>query len=150
MTDVVALAEASETTIFGSKAVGLGDAIRSGIRVPPGVALDGPIVESIASDDAQAIEEVAAAIRDLPTPLAVRSSAVDEDGKDASFAGQHLTVLNVPSADEVPAAVAEIWWSANSDSAITYRQRVGLFRQPSVGVVIQLAVGMSEDLARPV
>jgi hypothetical protein len=30
-----------------------------------------------------------------------------------------------------------VWWSANSDSAITYRQRVGLFTRPSVGVVVQ-------------
>ena len=35
--------------------------------------------------------------RPLGGPLAVRSSAVDEDGADASFAGQHLTLLNVPS-----------------------------------------------------
>jgi pyruvate,water dikinase len=46
-------------------------------------------------------------------------------------------LLNVPSVDDVSAAVREIWWSANSDSAITYRQRVGLFQQPSVGVVVQ-------------
>ena len=72
-----------------------------------------------------------------PAPLAVRSSAADEDGADASFAGQHLTLLNVPSVDDVSAAVREIWWSANSDSAITYRQRVGLFTRPSVGVVVQ-------------
>ena len=76
-------------------------------------------------------------MRDLRTPLAVRSSAVDEDGKDASFAGQHLTLLNVPTIDDVPSALREIWWSANSDSAITYRQRVGLFTRPSVGVVVQ-------------
>ncbi len=57
--------------------------------------------------------------------------------KDASFAGQHLTLLNVPSVDDVPSALREIWWSANSDSAITYRQRVGLFTRPSVGVVVQ-------------
>ena len=31
----------------------------------------------------------------------------------------------------------EVWWSANSDSAITYRKRVGLFARPSVGVVVQ-------------
>jgi pyruvate,water dikinase len=37
----------------------------------------------------------------------------------------------------VPSALRDIWWSANSDSAITYRQRVGLFTRPSVGVVIQ-------------
>ena len=77
------------------------------------------------------------AIRDLPTPLAVRSSAADEDGADASFAGQHLTLLNIQSADDVPQALREIWWSANSDSAITYRKRVGLFTRPSVGVVVQ-------------
>ncbi len=67
----------------------------------------------------------------------MRSSAVDEDGADASFAGQHLTLLNVPSVDDLSAAIREIWWSANSDSAITYRQRVGLFARPSVGVVVQ-------------
>jgi pyruvate,water dikinase len=33
--------------------------------------------------------------------------------------------------------LSEIWWSANSDSAITYRKRVGLFARPSVGVVVQ-------------
>ena len=67
----------------------------------------------------------------------MRSSAADEDGAQASFAGQHLTLLNVPSADALVAALKEIWWSANSDSAITYRQRVGLFTRPSVGVVVQ-------------
>ncbi len=70
-------------------------------------------------------------------PLAARSSAVGEDGAEASFAGQHLTLLNVPGVDDLPAAIREIWWSANSDSAITYRQRVGLFDRPSVGVVVQ-------------
>jgi len=135
--EVVPLAGASETSVFGSKAVGLGDAIRDGLPVPPGIALSGPVVEAVASDDEQVIAEVAAAVATLPAPLAVRSSAVDEDGKDASFAGQHLTLLNVPSSDEVPSALREIWWSANSDSAITYRQRVGLFTRPSVGVVIQ-------------
>ncbi|MDQ1430631.1 MAG: pyruvate, water dikinase, partial [Actinomycetota bacterium] len=135
--EVVALAEASDTSVFGSKAVGLGDAIRDGLPVPPGVALSGPVVEAVASEDEAVIALVAEAIRDLRAPLAVRSSAVDEDGKDASFAGQHLTLLNVPSADEVPSALRDIWWSANSDSAITYRQRVGLFTRPSVGVVIQ-------------
>ena len=73
----------------------------------------------------------------LRGPLAVRSSAADEDGADASFAGQHLTLLNVPSRDHLTDAIREIWWSANSDSAITYRQRVGLFTRPSIGVVVQ-------------
>ena len=137
MKEVVPLEKARETAVFGSKAVGLGDAMRDGLPVPPGVALSGPVVEAVAAEDEKAIAKVAKAVRLLPVPLAVRSSAADEDGADASFAGQHLTLLNVPSADEVPSALREIWWSANSDSAITYRQRVGLFTRPSVGVVIQ-------------
>jgi pyruvate,water dikinase len=134
---VVPFTKARETSLYGSKAVGLGDAARQGLPVPPGVALSGDLVEAVASEDNKAIEKVAKAIAALSAPFAVRSSAVDEDGAAASFAGQHLTVLNVHSAVDVPGAVREVWWSANSDSAITYRQRVGLFTRPSVGVIVQ-------------
>src|SRR5215470_1894319 len=134
---VVPFTKASERSLFGSKAVGLGDAARQGLPVPPGVAISGDLVEAVASGDNKATQRVADAIVALPPPFAVRSSAVDEDGTAASFAGQHLTVLNVHSVADVAGAVREVWWSANSDSAITYRQRVGLFTRPSVGVVVQ-------------
>ena len=137
MSGVVPLSEAHDEATFGSKAVGLGEAAREGLPLPPGLALSGDVVEAVASGEETAIEQVVRLARDLPTPFAVRSSAVDEDGADASFAGQHLTLLNVPSHEVLGDAVREIWWSANSDSAITYRQRVGLFRRPSVGVVVQ-------------
>src|SRR6478672_10244916 len=135
--EVAPLADADDESRFGAKATGLGAAERNGLRIPPGVALSGTIVDRVAAQEQSAIEQVVDATRSLAAPLAVRSSAADEDGADASFAGQHLTLLNVPSADDVCAAVREIWWSANSDSAITYRQRVGLFARPSVGVVVQ-------------
>ena len=137
MKEVVPLEKARDDSVFGSKAVGLGEAARGGLPLPPGVALSGSIVEAVASGEGKAIKKVAKCVRPLPTPLAVRSSAVDEDGAEASFAGQHLTLLNVLTPDDVSDALREIWWSANSDSAITYRQRVGLFTRPSVGVVIQ-------------
>src|SRR6185503_12464686 len=135
--EVVPLEKARDDSVFGSKAVGLGEAARGGLPLPTGVALSGAIVEAVASGEGKAIKKVAKSVRPLPTPLAVRSSAVDEDGAEASFAGQHLTLLNVLTPDDVTGALREIWWSANSDSAITYRQRVGLFQRPSVGVVIQ-------------
>jgi pyruvate,water dikinase len=134
---VVPFTKALERSLFGSKAVGLGDAARENLPVPPGVALSGDLVEAIASADDKAIEKVTKALAALPPPFAVRSSAVDEDSAAASFAGQHLTVLNVHSVDDVPGAIRQVWWSANSDSAISYRQRVGLFTRPSVGVVVQ-------------
>ena len=137
MRPIATLAKAKDESVFGAKAIGLGEANRAGLPVPPGVALSGSVVESVASRDSRSIKRVERAVRSLPCPLAVRSSCVDEDGAQASFAGQHLTILNVPSASEVSTAVREIWWSANSDSAITYRQRVGLLSRPHVGVVVQ-------------
>lgn len=137
MKKVVPFKRVREVSLYGSKAVGLGDAARQRLPVPPGVALSGDLVEAVASEDEKAIEKVAKAIVDLTPPFAVRSSAVDEDSASASFAGQHLSVLNVHSLADVPGAVRDVWWSANSDSAITYRQKVGLFTRPCVGVIIQ-------------
>lgn len=137
MRRVVPLEKALDPALYGSKAVGLGQAIRDGLPVPPGYALSGAIVEAVAAAEERALKDVLKAVKALAGPLAVRSSAADEDGKAASFAGQHLTLLNVPSVDALGPALGEIWWSANSDSAITYRQRVGLFTRPSVGVVVQ-------------
>ena len=134
---IVELENAVETGLFGSKAVGLGQAIRDGLPTPPGVALCGATVESVASGNQETLARVLAKVEPLPLPLAVRSSAADEDGAQASFAGQHLTLLNISSADQIAKALSDIWWSANSDSAITYRQRVGLFTRPFVGAVIQ-------------
>jgi pyruvate,water dikinase len=137
MKTAVPLAKAHEVGLYGSKAVGLGEAIRLGLPVPPGIALSGDLVEAIASGDHAAVERLAKAVRGLNGPFAVRSSAVDEDSASASFAGQHRTVLNVPTTADIPEAVREVWWSANSDSAISYRQRVGVLTRPSVGVVVQ-------------
>lgn len=135
--EVVALPDALDATRFGAKATGLGAAARAGLPIPQGIALSGLFVDEVAAGNEHATEQLMTAARPLAGPLAVRSSAADEDGADASFAGQHLTLLNVPSVDDLPAAIREIWWSANSDSAITYRQRVGLFARPSIGVVVQ-------------
>lgn len=137
MSRIVPLVAAVDVAVHGAKAVGLGQALRDGLPVPAGFALCGPLVETVASGDEAAEAEVRAAVGALPGPFAVRSSAIDEDGDASSFAGQHLTLLNVPGAAELPEALREIWWSANSDAAITYRQKVGRFSRPSVAVVVQ-------------
>ena len=137
MRGIVPLEKARDDAVFGSKAVGLGMAVRAALPLPNGVALSGAVVEAVASGEERVLKKVAKAVRPLGAPLAVRSSAVDEDGAEASFAGQHLTLLNVLSAEGLGEALREVWWSANSDSAISYRQRVGHFVRPSVGVVVQ-------------
>jgi pyruvate,water dikinase len=137
VTGIVPLIEAESEALYGAKAIGLGDALRAGLPVPPGVALPGADVDAIAAGEADATAALRAAVAELPMPVAVRSSAVGEDSAGASFAGQHITVLGVPSVEAVEEAVREVWWSANSDSAITYRKRLGVFERPSVGVVVQ-------------
>ena len=58
--------------------------------------------------------------------VAVRSSAVDEDGATHSFAGQHETSLNIVGARAVAEAVIRCWTSVGAARALSYRQRQGL------------------------
>jgi len=50
--------------------------------------------------------------------FAVRSSAVDEDQRDHTFAGVHLTELGVPPS-ALPIAITRCWASALSGPALT-------------------------------
>jgi pyruvate,water dikinase len=67
----------------------------------------------------------------------VRSSAIGEDSADASFAGQHLTRLNVTDAGMLAEAVVAVWASARSEAALAYRARLGIDGSPRTGVVVQ-------------
>jgi len=58
--------------------------------------------------------------------VAVRSSAVDEDGQTASFAGQYDTFLNIVGDEAISDAVARCWASARSPRVEAYRHRQGL------------------------
>jgi phosphoenolpyruvate synthase/pyruvate phosphate dikinase len=71
--------------------------------------------------------------------FAVRSSAVGEDGNQASFAGIHETELGL-AADEVPAAVRRCWASLWSDRALEYRAARGLPLDGAMAVVVQRLV----------
>ncbi|MBN1920876.1 MAG: PEP/pyruvate-binding domain-containing protein [Anaerolineae bacterium] len=68
--------------------------------------------------------------------VAVRSSAVDEDGQEASFAGQHETYLNVMGADAVAEAVERCLDSAHSTRALTYRRAHGLTGAGGAGIAV--------------
>ena len=67
---------------------------------------------------------VADAVRRLGSgPLAVRSSALDEDATDRSFAGQYRSILQVQGLTEVLAAIREIWASYFEVRVAAYRGR---------------------------
>jgi pyruvate,water dikinase len=67
--------------------------------------------------------------------FAVRSSAVDEDGSESSFAGQFESFLNIP-ANDVEQKISEVWKSAFMDSVLSYRKQRGLQTTPSAPAVL--------------
>ncbi|SEP09971.1 PEP/pyruvate-binding domain-containing protein [Trujillonella endophytica] len=136
------LAEVGDEQVFGGKAAALGTAVREGLPVPAGVALSVHLVAALAgagSAGEAARARVREAAEELGGPLAARSSAVGEDGAASSFAGQHLTVLNVRPVDVV-AVVLRIAASSRSESALAYRRARGALPEPACGVVLQRLV----------
>ena len=108
----------------------------------------GRVVLVTALTDARLPEPVAAALRtgvdrlvaDGERRFAVRSSAIGEDGEDASYAGLHATELGV-TPDGVTAAVQRCWASLWSPAALAYRQRRGhRLDDAAMGVVVQAIV----------
>ncbi len=83
-----------------------------------------------------ALAEVTARLAALPTgldlaaipegPLAVRSSAPQEDSAAASFAGIHNSYLNVQGATALEAAIRAVWLSLWTPAAVAYREGIGL------------------------
>lgn len=132
-----ALSCATDRDLFGGKAAQLATAQRAGLPVPEGIALAHDFVEAVAAADEQACVRLGEACATLSGPLAVRSSAIGEDGGSASFAGQHATLLNVR---DVVSAVTEVWRSARTESALAYRRRVGASGPVRMGVVVQRLV----------
>jgi pyruvate,water dikinase len=140
MTIVGLAAAAGNAQTYGGKAAQLGSAIVAGLPVPDGCALDPAVVDAIVQGDEAARAELGLVCEKMPGPLAVRSSALGEDGACASFAGQHATLLNIRGADAVAAAVETVWQSGKSAGAIAYRERVGADMAVYVGIVIQKLV----------
>ncbi|MFD2083138.1 pyruvate, water dikinase [Actinopolymorpha cephalotaxi] len=73
-------------------------------------------------------------------PVAVRSSAANEDGRAASAAGQYETVLAVRGTRAVLDAVATCWRSAGSDRVAGYRGRFHPSYEPDEPGGVPMAV----------
>lgn len=138
---VVALDDAhpADARLVGGKARGLADLIRLGLPVPPAVALTTEAHDrflelgAIAESDRAAL---AAAVEQLGAPLAVRSSAADEDAADRSAAGQYDSVMGLADLDAVTAAIEHCWREAEGGRALAYRGGA----RARVALVIQRAV----------
>jgi pyruvate,water dikinase len=111
--------------------------LRAGLPVPPGFALGTAHVEAVHERQPEALTHLRVEFIRLAGPCAVRSSAIGEDSEGASFAGQHVTILNVQHEDHVVDAVLRVRESAHTESARAYRRTLGMDETPRVGVVVQ-------------
>jgi pyruvate,water dikinase len=135
-----------DAAVVGGKAANLSRLARLYHRVPDGFSLPMTVMDQAHPLDLR--DEITAAISDLiachslPDFIAaVRSSAVDEDGAAASFAGQHETYLNIVGAAAIIAAVTRCWESARSERALEYRRKQGLsVERPQLAVLVQQLV----------
>ncbi len=133
---------ALDPRVAGGKGAGLARLSRAGFPVPPAVILPPRAAELVASGEPVAIEALMTALgaSGIATgPLAVRSSALDEDAEAASFAGQYETVLGVQIEDgAIRAAVARCLASAQSEGVAAYRaQTEGTEIEGAMAVVVQ-------------
>ncbi|MGW8187995.1 MAG: PEP/pyruvate-binding domain-containing protein, partial [Desulfobacterales bacterium] len=70
------------------------------------------------------------------TAVAVRSSALDEDGTAASFAGLHESFVNIRGIASILKHIRLVWASLWSDAALLYRQEIGLSVEKSAMAVL--------------
>jgi len=130
----------------GHKARNLGILAEAGLPVPSGLVV--PIAaltvagQQAVSLRAEARDELLNAYRTLGGgPVAVRSSGTGEDSAEASFAGQHLTLLNVAGEAELLTAVERCAASGASEEAEAYRRaRQGGGTSAGVAVIVQAMV----------
>ena len=98
-----------------------------------------PMPEAVRGEIAAAYEALGEEAGTPMPPVAVRSSALGEDGEDATFAGQLESYLWIRGAEQVANAVRDCWVSLFGAPAIAYRAHVGQ-EEPAMGVAVQQMV----------
>lgn len=125
-------AAAAGAAVAGGKGWQLGRMATLGVPVPDGVVLAAEASRGRVRGDAvpdavlAALAQALAARGWQDTPLAVRSSAPQEDSAQRSFAGIHETRLNVIGAQALSEAVRAVWDSVHAPQALAYRERFGI------------------------
>ena len=136
---IVPLAKAHHYRGCGNKAIRLGQMKAAGLPVPDGFVLTDRLLrreEAGLALQPQEWRRIARLWRRLRCDrVAVRSSGVNEDGSEQSYAGVFESKLGV-SWEELPAALAEVRESFRSARAGAYAGR----REEPAGVVVQKMV----------
>ena len=132
-TEICTLTEITDASA-GGKAYGLARLLAMGLPVPPAFVLRNACADAFS-------DRLDQAYRDLgKEAVAVRSSALGEDGTDASFAGQYDTVLNVRGSEELRAAIQRCVASVSNERARSYLQDQTGSDTATMNIVVQAMV----------
>ena len=105
----------------GGKAHGLARLIALGLPVPPAVVLPAGAYRRWCETGELPDAALARAFERIGSPIAVRSSALDEDSADRSAAGQYESVMGVQTLGELRGAVEACYRAAESERVRAYR-----------------------------
>ncbi|KPA17991.1 phosphoenolpyruvate synthase, partial [Candidatus Magnetomorum sp. HK-1] len=143
--------ESEQINLVGGKTANL-KRLNDMFPVPPGFCLTSGFFTKISNDsinESELLLIISTTIKDTYEKLseicgvtelsvAVRSSGVDEDGHQLSFAGQYDTFLNISGLESVSHAVYKCYQSAFSEQVKSYsRMKAGGNTSPKMGVLIQ-------------
>lgn len=155
---VVPLIDARDLKLVGGKAYGLARLVRAGLRIPRAFVVtvdahregllalqsldtlesDIPRDQIASSFSQEIVAQVHEVFRTLNKPLAVRSSALNEDGKTAAYAGLFRTHLNLTTLEAVLAGIWDCWQGARADHLAVYDcERNGETISHHVAVLLQ-------------
>ncbi|MEQ1977511.1 MULTISPECIES: PEP/pyruvate-binding domain-containing protein [unclassified Xenorhabdus] len=134
---IIPLIDATILNGYGGKAYNLSKALRASLPVPSGYVLSPKLVNLVALNDPRAIEYLKCTFDKIEYPVAVRSSASDEDNDIASFAGQHKSILNVNNFEQLLSSIIDVKLSGQTQSALDYRSKLGMSSISVMAVIIQ-------------
>ena len=135
--------------LVGGKGLSLGLTAAAGLPVPAGFCVTSKAYRRLAGSaiDSTLLDALFRAYRELGAGVvAVRSSATDEDGAEASFAGQQATILGVEGETALLEAVERCWHSLHSARAKAYRERQGV-NEASVAMAVVVQRLIDADVA---
>jgi len=131
--EICTLAQITDASA-GGKAYGLARLVAMGLPVPPAFVLR----NASADDFPAALDQSYRALG--KASVAVRSSALGEDGGEASFAGQYDTVLNVQGSVQLREAIRHCVASASNARARSYQQEQSGTDTMTMNIVVQAMV----------
>lgn len=125
----------SEFSLVGGKTYTLARLLQAGYAVPPGAGLT-----RLPESEEEWLQIFSWWEHQGQPALAVRSSGIEEDSLEHSFAGQHRTFLDIKDQDSLRNAIKGCFASASTAAAAAYRDRMTIQSSPgpsAMGVTLQ-------------